>query len=514
MHVKISRTFGLCTLVPWLTGLEAELTFTKVEHRHGYVPKGERKVNLTPKRLYHVPDDRPTEGTFAAGLLPRVLEFLQARGHSHEFSDYRDLKKVKPLPDFTKVDPLRSGQGEALVQIAYADFGIIVAATAFGKSFVITQACKMYPTLRIMVVTPRVAVVNMLHDKLCAALGKDQVGRAGGGNSILGRRVMVSTTKSMKKVDPSEVDLMFFDEVHGVGDNDVATMIGYYSNCRRFGFTASPVRGDKSEMCMEALFGRFLVEFGYQESVTMGNVVPIDVYMVTVTGDIHQSGNPVQNKRNSYWRNTHRNKVIAKVARRIPKEEQCLIMVETLEHAVHLSKELPEYTLVHFGIVREPYLAHEWRELTPAQISRVGGCIRETATSYRAPGEEDEEQDPYGWVRVDTCSYRSLEPEDTQMPRYGWVAMDQKDTDFQLAAKASGRKVCMLGRCKTYDDLCDVDTDDVWEGDYYLVKKEEFILDVPKESLKLTTKEKETLRKRFESGELKKVIATTTWKEG
>jgi len=92
--------------------------------------------------------------------------------------------------------------------------------------------------------------------------------------------------------------------------------------------------------------------------------------------------------------------------------------------------------------------------------------------------------------------------------------MDQKDTDFQLAAKASGRKVCMLGRCKTYDDLCDVDTDDVWEGDYYLVKKEEFILDVPKESLKLTTKEKETLRKRFESGELKKVIATTTWKEG
>jgi len=382
MHVKIGVTFSLCTLSPWIKGLEDELTFTRVDYRHGYVPAGEPKRTFTPKRLYHIPEEAPTEGTFSAGLLPRVLEWLQARGHTHEIEDYRDLAAMKPMPDFSKVGLLRPGQPEALIQIAHADMGIIVAATAFGKSFVITQACRMYPTLRFLVVSPRVAVVDSLRRKLEEAVGKENVGQAGGGKRILGRRVMVTTTKSMTKVDPSEVDILFFDEVHGVGDNEVASTLAYYGDCRRFGFTASPVRGDRSEMCMEALFGRFLIEVSYQDAVELGNVVPIDVWMVRVTGNIPVANSIYENKRRAYWTNDHRNDVIAKVARKFPPEQQCLIMVETLEHAVHLHQRLPEYTLVHFGAVKLDYHAHEWRELTPPQQRRVP-CWVKDGEEYR-----------------------------------------------------------------------------------------------------------------------------------
>ena len=110
MHVKIGMTWSLCTLSPWIKGLEEELTFTRVDYRHGYIPEGERKVDFTPKRLYHVPVARPTEGTFPVGLLPRVLEWLQARGHTHDLEDYRNVAKLKPMPDFTRVGLLRQGQ--------------------------------------------------------------------------------------------------------------------------------------------------------------------------------------------------------------------------------------------------------------------------------------------------------------------------------------------------------------------------------------------------------------------
>lgn len=506
MHVTIGRTWSLCTMKPWIKGIERELTFTRVDFRQGYIPEGEPTRTFTPKRLFHVPAERLTEGTFPAGLLPRVLDWLQSRGHTCEFIEYRDVKALKPMPDFSQVGLLRPGQSEALVQIAHADMGIIVAATAFGKSFVISQACRMYPTLRILVVSPSVSVVNSLRGRLEEAVGSDNVGQAGGGKKVLGRRVTVSTVKSMMKIDPSVVDLMFFDEVHGVGDNDAGKTVAYYDQCRRFGLTASPVRGDNSEMCMEALFGRFLIEVSYQDAVEMGNVVPIAVYMVKVPGRIRKSNSSYENKRLSYWTNDIRNDKIAQVANKVPEDDQCLIMVETLEHAIHLHKRLPEYTVVHFGSVSLEYHAYEFKELS----SRERGRSR-------------------SWVRTGQFSFRLTTPEDDQEePRYGWIGTRMTNKAWKEAADASGREIRMIGRLKSTDELYgryedldkDLDaiepapTDNIKPGDYYLVRQEEYILDVPKSSLSLTPKEKEALRIQFEKAELKKVIATTTWKEG
>jgi len=418
------------------------------------------------------------------------------------------------MPDFSQVELLRPGQAEALIQLAHADCGIIVAATAFGKSFVITQVCRMYPTLRILIVSPTVPVVNGLHRNLEEALGNEMVGQAGGGKRVLGRRCMVTTTKSMHKVDPSEVDMLLFDEVHGVGDNEVAKTLAYYDNCRKYGFTASPVRGDKSEMCMEAQFGQFLTEVSYQEAVEMGNVVPIDVYMVQVTGQIRDTSSMYEKKRLCYWTNDHRNDLIAKVARKVPEDQQCLIMVETLEHAVHLHKRLPDYTLVHFGAVQLPYYAHEWKELSRHQMSCMAAAgllwIRQGASPHK-PSSEELRHIKQGAVYREPNGEEQLDPD---LPKYGWVGSKKTGKQFLEAATAAGRRVQLLGRLSTPDELQDVDLDKVQEGDYYLCQHEEYILDVPKSSLKLTKKDKEALEIQFEKAELMKVIATCTWRQG
>jgi superfamily II DNA or RNA helicase len=494
MHVKIGRTYNLCSLEPWIKGLERELTFTKVEHRHGYVPEGEERVIRNHKALYHVPVETPTLGCFPAGLLPRVIEWLVARKHTYEIRDHRDLERTRPEPDFSKLDKLRPGQDKAILQIATADMGIIKAATAFGKSFVIRQACKMYPKTRFLITSKRVSVVSLLYRRLVEELGEEMVGQVGGGKVQTGRRITVATTKSMMKVDPQEVDILFFDEVHNVGDNDVAKTLGYFDSCRMFGFTASPVRGDKTEMCMEALFGRFLVEFEYEDAVELGNVVPLDVYMVTVGGHIREASDTTRNKRTSYWNNERRNKVIAKAARRIDDNEQCLIMVETLEHAMQIHQYLPDYTVVHFGNVRLPYHAYELKKIARNQARRVP-CLVNTGGDL--------------YTHMDL---KDLEGDDRQL--YAWVSANETEKQYLERRKAAGLKSEFLGRFSSYEELKEKEFDSITPGSYVLIRQEEYVAGHKKSELAITNKEKERIQKDFESGKLKKVIATGTWKEG
>jgi hypothetical protein len=491
MEVRIGRTYNLCSLEPWIAGLQRELSFTKIEHRHGYVPEGEERVLKERKELFMVSDENPSMGCFPAGLLPRVLTWLQNRGHTWKIADHRDLARTRPQPDFTRVDKLREGQGEAIVQIATADMGIIKAATAFGKSFIIRQVCKMYPNTRFLVTSPRVSVVSMLYQRIKEDLGEDQVGQVGGGKVQTGRRVTIATTKSMQKVNPQEIDILFFDEVHNVGDNEVSRTLAYFDSCRMFGFTASPVRGDKSEMCMEALFGKFLVEFEYEDAVAMGNVVPLDVGMVTVGGHVREYQNTTNNKRHSYWRNERRNKVVAKAARRFDDTEQTLIMVETLEHAMNIYRHLPDYTVVHFGSVKLPYHVYTLRPVNRRQVGASPCLVKEGA---RYIWDEEPEPD-------DEC--------------YAWVDTGMVEKDYKASAAAAGNNITYRGRYHSYEQLSNREISDIdINTDYVLIRQEEYVAGHKKSDLALTAKEKEEIQRKFETGELKKVIATGTWKEG
>lgn len=340
--IKLERAGNVVVMTPWYDKLFSLFKYTRREQDYAL-----NTVKFVTETLIDVKEGH---AIFPAGLTTKVINKLKAMGVSYEYFDYRDLARLKPVPDFTYISPLRQGQDTILKAVIQEDGGVIVAATGVGKSHLIKEICKIYPTLKIIITTPRASVVRTLSDRIEAELPPGAVGVIGGNRDDgPDRRITIVTNKSLLKADLRGCDLFLFDEVHGVGHNQVSEHLSYVTSARMFGFTATPKgRSDGAELVIEALFGPELVNIGYAKSVENKLVTPIEVHMYDVTGDIgYDPQSPVAKKRHNYWRFKGRNILISNIAKSFPDEEQVLIMVETLEHAVYLQKLLPNFKVVH-----------------------------------------------------------------------------------------------------------------------------------------------------------------------
>ena len=395
MKVTIERSGWLCQLEPWIPVLEQHLTYWQKNEDFSRPRKKGQKMQMVQRRLYEVKDD---QGVFPAGLFTRVILQLQEQGVEWELKDYRQKDKLWPEPDFGKVHKLRSGQSALLLAVTTSDGGLIVGGTGVGKSFIIIQICRMYPTLRFLITSPRKAVVEMLTKKLTANLMPGAVGMiTGDRNDGPDHRITVTTTKSVLKANLNAIDVLLFDEAHGVGNNQIAKHLSYLQNTRRYGFTASAVRGDGSALAMEAVFGPVLAEIPYDEAVDKGLVVPIEVHVYPNDIKVEKRRMIVANKRHGYWRNNYRNKLIREIVRRVPDYEQTLIMTETLEHANYLHELLPEYTLVHFKIkakelkdLREQFERGELKKVISTTTWKEGVDFPHLSVLVRADGASSE----------------------------------------------------------------------------------------------------------------------------
>jgi superfamily II DNA or RNA helicase len=95
----------------------------------------------------------------------------------------------------------------------------------------------------------------------------------------------------------------------------------------------------------------------YQEAVAHGLVLPVKVEWI----DVRMDKNPCEFKketakeRHGIWRNVHRNMLIAEKANQFSDDDQVLILVRTLEHAVFLKQELPNFKLCYDKMDSEVY---------------------------------------------------------------------------------------------------------------------------------------------------------------
>jgi superfamily II DNA or RNA helicase len=349
MNVHIKRTMNLFEVDPWIPSLDGLLSFRRLVFKFGM---GKQKTEFVNEKLYHLTEDGKAQ--IPSGMFSKVYKEL-VKSHSVTIEDFRDLARIMPTPDFSRVQLLRPGQDKILLAIAGSDGGLLVGGCGVGKSFIITQTCLMYPTLKIVVVSPRISVVKTIYESLLAVMPSTSVGMAGGGKTPKGKpRVVVSTTGSILKCDLAGCDLLLFDESHNLGVTTQITEKLAYTNARRFGLTASPEgRSSCDDKMQEAIFGCKLVDIDYQEAVDNKTVTPIEVKIVTVPtcGYIPDSKNLVTRRRWAYWRNAPRNRAIADVAESAPGTEQTLIICDVLEHAIALKKLLPKFTLIHGGTV-------------------------------------------------------------------------------------------------------------------------------------------------------------------
>ena len=290
----------------------------------------------------------------AFGFYRRVTTELRSKGYTVVFNNLTEY----PRPDAYQADwdrlndlnfELRYRQQDALQAIERYNNGRIDCPPGWGKSFVIGCAAILFPNAKIVVSTKSVDVmVQRLYPELSQMI--PEVGLRGGGRRVPGHRIFCVTADSLHHA-PADADFVFYDECHEAPVDSVSTKLARFTHAHMWGFSAShDMRIDGKDIICEGLFGPIRLRVTYDEAVENEMVVPLVVQWSNVSSDydpVAGIDDPIERKRLGIWRNEVRNQIIARDANSYGNDVQVLITVETIEHALHLKRLLPNFTLVY-----------------------------------------------------------------------------------------------------------------------------------------------------------------------
>ena len=338
--------------------IDETLSYTRVVQLRGNEARlAKSHVRLEPIACYDVRKDPdkiiPPYVVTGAGWLPALAAAFRERG-------YRPLLKIrgqhsKPevfKPYWNRLQHVRwrYGQRGVIRQMLRHDLGRIDCPCGWGKSHVIGLMCLLWAKARIVVSTHAVDVIEQIYDDLARVL--PEVGLICGRKKRVGERVVCVSGKSLHRVQ-WPVDVFFVDEIHEFATDDYLSRVAsnWFKYARRYGLSASQKdRSDKAHFELEGAFGPIIASISYQEAEKHGAVVPIEVQWSDVVLDKDPCANyktSMSRLRWGIWRNDVRNAAIAKDAKAIPRDEQVLISVDTIEHACFLKEHLPEFALCY-----------------------------------------------------------------------------------------------------------------------------------------------------------------------
>lgn len=348
--------------------LAPELTYVEKKFTQG-AERGMRKRNHQPifDEIEWACYGEDLKGRLATsyGFHDRIKAALEARNYETRLRwataterAVREERAAKVyVPNWGRIDDLvksgfefRRKQLKALKLIAEHENGRIDCPPGWGKGTLIMLACVMFPRAKIAVVTKRLPVLNQrLYPEL--SLNLPSVGIVGGGRRIKGCRVMCYSSGSLHHARGDE-DFVFVDEGHEACADKFAAQMGVFEHARVWMFSASwNLRLDNKDLRAEAMAGPIRLKVTYQEAAEAKMVVPIEVVWSDVVSDVNPCGglDGVPKKRAGIWAHEYRNRRIARDARHYGDDTQVLITVETLEHALYLKRELPEFRVVYSG---------------------------------------------------------------------------------------------------------------------------------------------------------------------
>lgn len=327
-----------------------------------------------------------------AGLTARVVDVLRREGLSVTFEDLRE--RVLPDPVIDCLPELRLGQDELLAKIISSDHGIIEGPTGSGKSWIIRQICKLWPTANVIICTPAAVGRELLlqtQKDLLEDFPIHEVGVVGVGHCE-NCRITCVMDRSLHKANLEQCQILIFDEVHHAAAPKTAEALGKVANARRFGFSASPFgRGDCADLQTEALFGPVIYKSTYQEIQKTGAIVPIEVLVFSMNAAHPVIANTTTAlERHGVWRNTERNRLIASAIQWLRNncgmDLQILVSVRTVEHAVYLGACMTDFTLVYADMQvdkrkrweRAKLIAEGQHPITSSERERLRDDFRES----------------------------------------------------------------------------------------------------------------------------------------
>lgn len=333
--------------------LKRNLVYTETIKLRGWAARqaAAKNLPLVQKETYELFLEDPRGYLIIRrGLLSRCLKLLDKYKYTWEIVE--DVKDpVTLLPDFSLIKDVswRLGQDTVVNLILNSDCGQINCPPGWGKSFVIATLCRLLPRNRIVVATKSQDVllqriypslVNMIPDcGIYCSKKKTEY-----------RRVMAFTAQSLHHADTLNTDLVLYDEVQDASADSISQKLAAFTKAKMFAFSATPeMRTDNKDIYAEALFGPVIFEVPYTTAVQEKAVVDIKVRITKVTLKTKFPAHlkDTEKLRYCYWNNPERNELIASQARAIDPKTQQLILVNTVEHALYLSRLLPDFELIY-----------------------------------------------------------------------------------------------------------------------------------------------------------------------
>lgn len=319
-----------------------------------------RKLSFETKYLCQLQrNEHGSSIIIPAGLVNRTTGMFKQCDIVWELKDLRPTILPSPAIDRLELSKManRDDQLKCLAAIFTSDMGVIEAPTGIGKTFIVCQLCRAYPTARIIICTYRRDVASSIYERLRyeGHVSLHDLGVVGGGKRRA-RRVTVSTIDSVEYANPEKCQLFLYDEVHEAASEERMRKISQIRDSHMFGFSASPRgRADGADLAIEAMFGPVIYVLPYQEAEASGNIATISVDMYRVPGVSIPYDDDVAQYRYGVWRNDIRNHMVAKVAAdHALQNKQVLVMVDKVEHALMLKSQfLPTWPIVHGDVQAE-----------------------------------------------------------------------------------------------------------------------------------------------------------------
>jgi superfamily II DNA or RNA helicase len=276
------------------------------------------------------------------GWWQMALEHCREKGYEAELKDLRIPDNIPP-PDFSKMYGFRGSQRPFLeMALTQNRSGLIGAPTRWGKTALIKNTLRAYPTLPTAVVAPGKDLLRQLVQDVKDAV-KDsgrEVKLIGGGSTVKFQspEVNVVSADSLDKIRWDDIRLGLFDETHALVTESRIDFFADMQQVRRIGFGATmDLRYDKRDSALLGLFGPPLANRTYLEGVREKMVEQIYVAMITRPLPDLPGRNRDQAYKALLWENEWMGRCCRWLAHElIPKNWQTLFFIKTEDQANYL----------------------------------------------------------------------------------------------------------------------------------------------------------------------------------
>lgn len=286
--------------------------------------------------------DHPVVMTYQ-GFWKMIREECAARGWTCVMEDYR---KPFPAPRLDLTGGMRFSQAKLVREAVSSGMsGLIGAPTRYGKTFILMNMARAFPSAAVVITAPGKDLVRQLFSEAKTMLAPRTVRMMGGGkgsSTVATDDVMVCSMDSLHKIDKTNTDVLITDEPHAIATDTRIPQFNSFTRARRYGLGATlKGRFDNRDKYIEGLIGPVLSQVTYKEAVVEGAICPIEVVMIRVGFDPWYCSYLPQALKRVY----HRNQKIASLTKMlcdnlIPETWQTMLFIKNEEHAEFMSHAL------------------------------------------------------------------------------------------------------------------------------------------------------------------------------